>query len=179
MLTMTNPTPLQTINALAEAYAAKRARLDDITTEINDAQRAVLRAHKRRLAEAHAAAAESFLELQTGIANNPHLFEKPRTFIVHGIKVGYQKQKGRLVIADEPKTIALIRKHLGEDTAATLIKTEESVIKTAAANLPANDLKRIGIEVTADADKIVITSVDSDLDKLIERLIEEAAAENE
>jgi hypothetical protein len=172
-----SPTPLQHINALAEGYAKKRAWLDEITTEIDDAQRAVLRMHKRRLTAAHAGAAEAFLELHTGIANNPQLFEKPRTFIVHGIKIGYQKQKGKVVIADEAKTIALIRKHLGEDAAATLIKTVESVIKPAAANLSASDLKRTGIELTADTDKVVISSVDSDLDKLIDRLLEEAAKE--
>ena len=172
-----NPTPLQQLNALAETYAAKRARLDEITTEIDDAQRAVLRANRRRLGEAHGAAAEAFLALQSEIANNPGLFVKPRTFIVHGIKIGYQKQPGKIIVADEPKTIALIRKNLGEDAAATLIKTEERVIKSAAGNLPASDLKRVGIEVTADTDKIVLTSVDSALDKLIERLIEEAARE--
>lgn len=172
-----NPTALQRINARAEILASKRSKLESITTEINDAQRAIMRTHARRLRDAYNAVAAAQSELHAEVATNPGLFVKPRTITIAGLKIGYQKQKGKIVIADEAKTIALFRKLLDEDYAETLIKTEESVIKNAVANLNAKELKRFGIEVTADTDKVLITPVDSALDKLIERMIEEATKE--
>jgi len=51
------------------------------------------------------------------------------------------------------------------------------VIKKAACNLDAATLKRLGIEIADAGDEVVIAPVDSALDKLLDRLLEEAGKE--
>jgi len=170
-------TPLQTINAVATTLASRREVLADIVRAIEAEHRATMNKHRARLRAAYNAVAAGTSDLHAEIAAHPELFLQPRTFVIAGLKIGFQKGKGKVLIADEPKTIALIRKHLDPDAAATLIKTEESVIKKAACNLPASDLKRLGIEITDAGDTVVIAPVDTALDKLLERLIEEAGKE--
>jgi len=174
---MTSITPLQTINALAHTLSKQRESLAAVAREIETARRAIIDKHRARLRLATNAAVAAQNDLANAISAHPELFEKPRTFVIDGLKIGYQKGKGKVLIADESKTIELIRKHLDEDAAATLIKTAESVIKKAACNLDAATLKRLGIEIADAGDEVVIAPVDSALDKLLDRLLEEAGKE--
>jgi hypothetical protein len=169
--------PIERIDARAHILANYRADLADLVTEIEAAKRAIVTAYRRKLREAFNRAAAAQSELHAEIAAAPELFEKPRTITLHGLKLGYQKGKGKVVIADEARTIALIKKHLDPEVAETVIKTEESVIRKAAANLPASDLKRVGIEIEDTTDEVVIRPADSELDKLLDRLLAEVGKE--
>jgi hypothetical protein len=112
----------------------------------------------------------------TLIADNRALFAKPRTRIFSDIKVGLTKQKGATVIADEDKTIALIKKHFPKRL-DELAPSARSLSKKALANLTGDDLKKIGIEITADTDAIIIKPQDSDVEKAVAALLAEQTAE--
>ena len=84
------------------------------------------------------------------IEANPHLFQKPRTQTIGGVKVGYAKGKG--CINTSQKTVDLIRQHL-PDIANTLINTKESVNKAAIGKLPTASLRKIGCTVTKSSDR--------------------------
>jgi len=174
---MLNATPLQTINALAAILAAKRAKLAAIQTDMDEAARAVTRAHRVALRDAFNVLAEAQKALFNEVSAHPELFEKPRTITLHGYKIGYQKGKGKIVIADEPRTVALIKKYFEAAVADTLIKVNETVVKNALGNLTATDMKRLGIDITEAADEVVLKPVDGALDKLLERQLEEATRE--
>ena len=60
-----------------------------------------------------------------------------------------------------------------EDQVDTLIKTEESPVKSALLNLSTADLKKIGCTVTDTGDKVLVKSTDSDIDKFVDALLEE------
>jgi succinylglutamate desuccinylase len=69
-------TPLQHITALVDNYAEKCAQFDGLTHEFVDAH----------------------LDLHTGIANNPQLFAKPRTFTAHGFNIRCRLRNGKITI---------------------------------------------------------------------------------
>ncbi len=100
------------------------------------------------------------------IADNPQLFVKPRTLIMSGIKIGFQKGKGLLGYKDASAVIKLIRKHYPEKE-DVLVKTTESIIKKAINNMTASELRRIGITVIPGDDQVLIKPAGSDIDKLV------------
>src|SRR5208283_3723611 len=105
-------------------------------------------------------------ELSGAITSHPDLFVKPRTMTLHGIKFGYQKGKGKISWSDEAKVIAAIHRTFAQDTVDTLIATVEKPVKDALANLPAHELKKLGVQVEEAGDYVFIKASDSEVDKL-------------
>jgi len=169
---------LQTIETMAERYARQRHTLADLVNQINEAQRAIILSQlcSLRLAMAETAAAED--ALRNAIEAEPQLFEKPRTRVLHGVKVGYQKGKGKVEIDDEPKTIRYIREKLPTDQAELMIRVTERVERRAVMDLTAADLKRLGIRIVESGDQVVIKPVDSQVDRLIKALLADLPNDN-
>jgi len=155
----------------ADAHEALAAEVRLLNDKIEAAKREHLADIRRlvgRCAERHAA-------LRADVEAAPDLFTKPRTHIFHGIKVGWQKQKGSIQIPDPRRTIDLIYKHMS-GLADTLIRTTETPDKTAIADLPMREAKMIGIEIVDATDEVVIKPTDSDVDKVVNALLREATA---
>lgn len=161
---------MSNIEALTKDFADARAVVQDRLGELQQLTQELQRRHMRGIRSAVAKATTAHDALAAAVAEAPDLFEKPRTRTMHGIRVGITKQRGEVVVSDEPTTIALIRKHL-PDQAETLIRTKESVAKSQLGDLPAKDLKRIGVEITADTDSVTIKAADNELDKLLQALL--------
>lgn len=117
------------------------------------------------------ATATAEAELLALVEQHPAQFAKPRSITVHGYKCGYAKDKGKVVIDDESKTIGLIRKQLPADQAELLITIIEKVHKPGVADLTAVDLKRLAIRIEGGSDKAFVKSMDNDLKKLIALLL--------
>lgn len=177
MLTITNPSPIAKMDALAANLAKRRAELADLVAKIDTKQRAVLTEYRAELRAAYGRTAGAQASLQAVVQEHPECFEKPRTLVLHGVKFGYVKGAGRLVINDEAKTIALIRKQLDEAQANLLIKVVESINKKAAGNLTASELRKIGMHVEEAGDRVVLSYVDGALDELLNRLLADAKDE--
>jgi len=165
-----NTPSMKHLEQLAAAYADARAQLVERAGRLQRELDAARSEHLPGIRSAHNQLGEAQIALRDAIEAAPTLFEKPKTRIVHGVKFGYQVHKGRVVFADEAATIARIRKLLPEEQAELMINTKESVHKPAVNDLSAADLKRLGITVTSDQDRIVIKSTDSAVDKLIAAL---------
>jgi len=148
---------------------------DELTLRVNileDEIRAIKKKHRAALLRAIEAAAEKKEELRQAIEEGPELFEKPKTVIFHGIKVGYRKAKGEILWDDDAQVIRLINKHFPEQ-ADVLIKVTETPVKPALAQLPVADLKKLGVTVIDTGDEIVIKPTDSEIDKLIDALLKD------
>lgn len=162
-------TTMTDIETRAHTYAEARETLADevraLEDELETTKRARLTKIKRALAEAQAAHAD----LQAAIEGAPGLFEKPRTRVLHGIKVGIQKGKGKLTWADERRVIDRIHERMPE-LADTLIKCTEKPVKKALEQLDSKQLRTLGITVADAGDQIVIRPMDSDIDRLIDAL---------
>jgi arsenate reductase-like glutaredoxin family protein len=158
------------IEALTRHYAEARSRLAERMQELEDEVARLRRAKLPGIRKALSDAQARRDELAAAVAAAPQLFERPKTVVFAGIRVGYQKGRGAIAWEDDAKVCALIRRHL-PDQAETLIKVIERPLKTALAQLSTADLKRIGVQVVETGDEIVIRPVDGDLDRMIERLL--------
>lgn len=167
---------LTDIESRAKKFADARAELAVIVTTMNVAIEEIKRRNMKRLKKAVAEAAEHHDALKACIEDAPDLFERPRTVVLHGIKLGFQKGKGKLEIGDNARVCDLIRKHF-PDQADTLIAIEEKPVKDALNNLSTAELKKIGVHVTAAGDQVVIKPADSAVDKLVDALLKSATEE--
>src|SRR5574341_479260 len=144
---------LAEIEALTRKYAGHRETLGAHLRGLDDALRAEKRERLPSIKRALNATAAAESDLRAAIADSPGCFEKPRTQVFHGVKVGFQKGKGKVEYDDADRVVALIRKHLPEQ-AVLLVKVTETPVKKTLAELPAADLKRLGVTVEDSGDQV-------------------------
>ena len=161
---------LDEIVALAKHYSDARTDLQEVIDDINERKKRAVQSRVRALTSRVADASAALDALKQAVRDNRDRFARPKTQSAHGIKFGWQKQPGKLVIADEDATIKLIRKRLGK-RAASLIKRKETVDNAALRALPAADLARVGAIVTKTTDEVLVTVPKSDLDKIVAALM--------
>lgn len=166
-------TTLQDIEARAKRYADHRANLASQVGDLNDALAAIKRKHLPAIKRTLARVAEEQDALKALIDDAPQLFVKPRTRVLHGVKLGFAKGKGSIQFDDAERVCALIVKHL-PDQADVLFTVRRKPVVAAIAQLAAADIKRIGCRVIDSGDQVVIKPVDSDVDKLVDALLDKA-----
>lgn len=164
---------LADLEVRAKALADSRAVVSEIVESLNEGIEALKRDCMKDLKRAVNAAAERHERLKAVIADNPQLFVKPRTVVMHGIKFGFTKGAGKLEFEDEARVVALIKKHF-PDQADVLIATKETPVKTALSQLSVAELKRLGVTVEGTDDVVVIKPTDSAVDKLVTQLLKSA-----
>jgi hypothetical protein len=169
---MEGVTSLDDIRECSKEYADTRDILVQRVQHLNDE----LESTKRRLlpgirnAVQLASTAKAALVAMVDQARG--LFTKPRTHILHGIKIGLQKNKDGLVWDNDDMVVKAIKKHLPDQVDA-LIKVVEKPVKDALVNLPVADLRKIGVRLEPGADTVVVKPVDSDVDKLVAALLKD------
>lgn len=158
------------IEKLTKEYAEWRRELSEAVLVAEHEISAIKRRHIVTIKRKVEAVAEREARLRAEIEDSKGLFKRPRTMIIDGIRIGLRKAKGKISWSDADQVIRLIKKHFAEQ-ADVLIKTKEKLVKSAMQQLPAADLKRIGVTVGEDGDDVVIESTDSEIDKLVEALL--------
>lgn len=177
MIAETENTPIAgaTLADIEKRVASFARDYDTVRTAVAglDAELTAVKArHLHGLRAAVARAKESKAALNSAIELNKPLFTKPRTYVFHGIKIGFTKGKGKLEIADESDTVKRIHQRFGADAIAWLNVTEKPN-KDALADMPAGDLKKLGIELTETGDAVVIKPVDGEVDKICTALLKD------
>lgn len=169
-------TDLGVIDKLTKDYADARGALSDVVAILNTQLELLKRKHLKDIKRRVAVAAEKQAELKAAIEAAPDLFEKPKTLILRGVRVGFMKQKGQISWDDEAAVLARINKMYGVGADAYLsISVRPS--KTALAELSAGDLKKLGVTVIEAGEQVLIKPADSDVDKLVAALLKDAADE--
>ena len=163
---------LNEITRLCRLYVDARDARDKVADVIRGETRTAVRQNLRKLRDASARMATHREALVALIADHPDMFEKPRTRAIDGVKVGYQKQKGKVEIGDQAKAIALIKKKLPQFV-PTLIVTSERIDKNALRKLTVREMAMIGATLGEDTDQVVVTLAATDLDKLADALLSE------
>ena len=105
----------------ADARDLLASRVQALQDEIEAAKRRKLFGIKKAVA----AAAEARDKLHAAIEDSPELFERPRTLVILGIRIGYTKGSGKLSFDDASKVVQLIRRHFPEQS-EVLVKTTEA-----------------------------------------------------
>ena len=169
---------LTEIEKLTKEYADTRQRLADTVRTLEDKIEALKRQYLPGIKTQVAIAAEKKLNLENAIEDSRALFVRPRTAIFHGIKVGFQKRKGKIEFdkSDNDRIVKLIEKYFPEK-AETLIDVKKTPVKKTLGDMAAADLKKLGIRVDATGDMTVIKPTDSQIEKLVEALLKEKDSE--
>lgn len=167
---------MQEIETKAKEHAAARLTLTNHVTLLNAEIEAIKQKRMKKLREAVALATSTGDELLELVRESAELFKKPKSAVLHGIKLGFKKEKGKISFADEEQVIKLIRKHYPE-LADVLIVTTEKPSKEAMNTCDAIILKKIGVTVTADSDMAFISDPTSDVDKIVNALLKGATDE--
>ncbi len=158
------------IDRATRAYAEARELLTQRTAALRDGMEALKRNELPGIKRALEKATARQAELQALLESAPDLFVKPRTVVLHGVKVGFEKGKGKIEFDDAVRVCKLIKSKLPEK-ADVLIDTVEKPVKKALAQLTVAELKSLGCTVQADGDVVVIRPIDSELDKLVQALM--------
>lgn len=164
---------IATIDGMAKTYAAKRTVLSE---RVSALEAEILDLKRRRLPGIKSAAAEATTlqsDLRAAIEAAPQLFVKPKTYTLHGIKCGYQKGKGKLHWEDDAKVVEKIEKLFDKETQEILIVVTRKPSKDALANLPVADLRKLGVTVEATGEQVVVKATDSEIDKLVSKMLSE------
>ena len=169
------------IEKAAMTFSTARSALSAECSAFQQDLQAVRAAHSSALKDYVAVAKAAHAGLCELIATSPELFKRPRSVVLHGVKLGYQKGKGKLVIENEVKTIALIEKHF-PDQAEVLVSTKKSVAKEAVSQLSVDELRKVAILVTSTGDVVFAKDTAAEVDKLVAAFLKdegEDAAESE
>ena len=113
--------------------------------------------------------------LLANVAEHPADWERPKSTVLHGWKLGWRKQPGTLFVDDEPSVIAKLRAVL-KAAAAPLIRVKESLDKAALRDQPADVLAKCGVTLAADTDEPFVTRVGGDVEKAVADLLKRAEA---
>lgn len=161
---------MQEIEDLTKNFADKRAALahemntlEGAIARLKDSRRVTIRELVTDLAASHS-------RLELAVEDSAELFKRPKTHVLHGIKIGFRKEPGKVCFENAGQVVKLIRKHLDEQ-ADTLIKITETPVKSALAQLSGAELKKIGATITDSADAVLIKPADSEIDKWIDALL--------
>lgn len=168
-----NTVTLAEIEPVAKEHTGAGEKLQDrlqlLQHDIDQAHRRHMPGIKRTLAQM----ADVETRLRDLVARAaPTVFAKPRTRVLHGVKVGFEKGKGKLTFDKADDVVKRIKKLL-PDQVELLIHTEEKPNKEALAKLPASDLKRLGCELTDVGDRVVVRPVGTELEKMIKALLKD------
>jgi hypothetical protein len=170
----------ESLAGLAEEYASAVV-----------ARQALVAATRKRLAEVAAEMAPALREaigaergcrlaLEQAVSCAPHLFDRPRTRVTHGIRYGWRTTSAVIEIPDEAATVAKIERLLPEEQQALLLRRTVRVHKPAVLDLTAADLRRLGIRQVPGEDGVIVKPLADDTDRLVDALLadaEEAAHE--
>ncbi len=161
---------LAAIERLAEAYGAANERLALLNSLLSADINTLIRQRMPEIRDQIELTCQARAALKATVEAAPQLFAKPRTRVLAGVKVGYQRLKTALAIADEAKVIAKI-KALMPERAGELIRTQEALRRQALDALPAADLKRIGVGVVVGSDVVITKPVTADAIKSAEAVL--------
>jgi hypothetical protein len=164
------------IETLTKNFSDARKTLSDRVQGYEDEKQVVLRTHLRGIKQAVKVAAEKQSLLKAALEESPELFTKPRSVIFHGVKIGYQKGKGEIVIENPEQTIKLIKRNFPDEW-TLYIEVKEKPMPSTLKNLSVADLKKIGVTVIETGDQIVIKTTDSEIDKLVNALLKDEEME--
>ena len=161
------------LDPIEKAAKALRAARDLVSERATSLQEEIDTATKRKLPglrSAVAAVAQADADLKAAIQAAPKQFVKPRSIVLHGLKLGFQKGKGKIEWEDDAQVVKLIRRHF-PDQFDVLCKTTEKPIKAALDNLTTAELKKLGVSVEDSGDVVFVKDSTASVDKLVKALL--------
>ncbi len=160
------------IETAAAEFAAANAEMARLVGEAGEAIGTIRHKYSTPLKDAYAAVKMKRKALERLIDRRRDLFVRPRTRILHGIRLGVTKDRGAVHYdCDEDVMVARIRATLG-DKAEDLIAITEKPIKKQLALQDEKVLRKLGVEVREDTDSVLIKPAANDVEKAAQAFLE-------
>lgn len=156
--------PLQSIETKTRKLADCRRDLSEKLLELRSETDAVTKKYIQGIRTAMNKVQRAQSALRDALEANPEAFEKPKTRVFNDIRVGFQRQKDKLVLPDNSALVAAIRKHFPEQE-SLLIKVTESPVRSGLAQLTDAELKRLKAKREPGSDEVIIKPADGDVEK--------------
>lgn len=169
------PTTLADLEKLSAEYDGECNRLEDMVAALEADMELVRRQHIAGLKRQAAVVANREALLNSAIERAPHLFVKPKTFTINGVKQGFQYSPGSVVWDDDAQVVAAIREKRSKEF-KTLVDVKETPRKAALKSLPAAELAEIGCRIEGEGDQVILKRVAGDVEKMIGKVIEKLVA---
>lgn len=158
----------------SQAHSVLARKISDVHEEIGK----VKRRHLYRIKASASMAARLKSELLEYVGDHLDEFEKPRSRTFHGVKVGLQKGRGKVVCANKNFTIrAIERRH--PELVDVLLKTTRTPLLRGLQQLEARQLAALGVEIVQTGSKIIVRHVDSEIEKMIDAYMDDEALQEE
>lgn len=161
---------LDPIEKAAKTLRAARDVLSDRATALQEELDSATKRKLPGLRNAVAAVAQADADLKAAIQQAPLQFLKPRSVVLHGLKLGFEKGKSKIDWEDDDQVVKLIRRHFPEQF-DVLCKTTEKPVKAALSGLTAAELKKLGISVEGTGDVVFVRDSTAGVDKLVKALL--------
>jgi len=168
---------LQEIDHKTKAYSEAYEELSDLITEMQDKQGAIARQFMPRIKRAVNRLAEKEADLKAAVDTNRALFDKPRTQVLYGFKVGLQKMIGKVRWKDGKAVVGKLMEVYSNWKKFVNIEYKPSA--DALKELSAGELKKLGVTIEDTSDVIVIRPVASEIEKLVNAFLKEKGEELE
>lgn len=167
---------IEHIEQLARDYSVRRGTLIELVNELENEKARIMRKYLAPIRKAVAAARDAESRLMMAVERNAHLFVRPRTLVLHGIKVGWQKGKGGIQWDDEEGVVSRIEKLYAGDQAMLdqLLIVRKKPRKEGLESLDVATLKKLGCTVVESGDQVVVRATDGEVDKLVAALLKDA-----
>lgn len=160
---------------LCERLNKTRLKMREIMTDHQTEAQQITRKYTRLLKPLAELASDLDANLRAQIKAHPELFVKPKTFNLAGIKIGMHTESGSIEWDDDDKVVQMLRKVLGKEDAELYIITKDKPSAKAMQTLDPKVLAKVGARVEGAGEQIVVKLADTDMDKLIEKLITAAS----
>lgn len=165
---------LGTVETACARYDAAANELDAMIDELEQDLDDVRRKHLKRMKTQAGVVAAREAELRSQVEGNTALFTKPRTFILHGVKVGLTESKGKLVwdMEDHELVDLLKRKFKDDDAWKDYVITKDIPSKEALRTLDEAVRAKLGCRIDGAGDSVVVKRTAGDVEKMMDKLIE-------
>lgn len=174
--TATGPATLRTLaiskmEPLCAVYDVECVELEFRIAQLEADLEIVKQKHLPGLKKQAAKLAAREAELFSAVEASPELFEKPKTLVIAGTKIGFANSIGSVTFEDEALVVDKIAEHFPKRF-KDLVKTEQTPRKDALRTLAPDDLAKLGCTITGDGPTVIVKRVAGDIEKLINKLIE-------
>jgi len=164
------------IERLTKTFADAAAALNDAVAELETELEAKKRERMKGIKALVVRTAEAKAKLKAGVEAHPELFERPKTLTIAGVRVGFQKGKGKLDWEDDDQLVARIEKMFEKQASDYLLITKKPS-STALNELETAELRRLGVTVEDTGDQVLIKHVSSEIEKVIKAMLKEKVKE--
>ena len=168
----------QDLEILCRQYSQAHASLGERVSELHEEIGRIKRKHLYRIKKAAARAGIHKGESIRYVQNHLEEFHRPRTRTFHGVKVGLQTGRGKVVFSDKAATVRAIERDYGH-IVDVLLKTTKTSLVRGLQQLDARQLAALGVEIRQTGSSIIVRLIDSEIEKMVDAYLDDEALQAE